>query len=447
MTLSLPQTLAGLVGPGHCLTGPDRGPFVVEGRTPAAVVFPSSLDEAGRVVAACADAGVPVIPWGGGTAMHLGTPPREGAVVVVTRRLARVVEHEPGDLTATVEAGITVDALQQALGSRGQWVSLDPPLPDRATVGGVLATNAAGPRRHLYGTARDLVIGMRVVGADGTIVRSGGRVVKNVAGYDLPKLYLGSLGTLGLIGEVTLKLRPRPEAEGGCWAGFGDVAAAGQAVRAVMASDLVPHSIELLDGPAAAAAARTGAPGGAGAALLLGFDGLASTVAWQLGEAGRLLAAGGGRGVTVLDERQAAAALAFVRDGRGAGPEPLAAARVTVLPTQVAPFLAAAAPAVAEVGLGLVSVAHAGSGIIRLQVTAPAGGLAEAARTVKVLAALRDLARAAGGEMLVDWAPLAVKEEIAVWDVPGPAGRLMQRIKAELDPKGIMNPGRFVGGI
>jgi glycolate oxidase FAD binding subunit len=448
VSLPLSQALAGLVGPAHCLTGADRGPFVVEGRTPAAVVFPSSLDEAGRVVAACAEAGVPVIPWGGGTAMHLGTPPREGAVVVVTRRLGRVVEHEPGDLTATVEAGITMEALQQALGARGQWVSLDPPLPARSTVGGVLATNAAGPRRYLYGTARDLVIGMRVVGADGAVVRSGGKVVKNVAGYDLQKLYIGSLGTLGLIGEVTFKLRPRPDAEGGCWAGFGTLAAAGQAVRAIMTSDLVPHSIELLDGPAAAAcAAQTGVSAGGGAALLLGFDGLASTVAWQLREAERLLAAAGGRTVTALDEQRAGVAQAFVRDVRATGPEPLAAVRVAVLPTQVVPYLTTAAAVVAEAGLALSSVAHAGSGILRLQVTAPAGGLAEATRAVKVLAALRDQARGVGGELLVEWAPLAVKEEVAVWEPPGAAGRLQERIKAQLDPRGIMNPGRFVGGI
>jgi glycolate oxidase FAD binding subunit len=271
--------------------------------------------------------------------------------------------------------------------------------------------------------------------------------VKNVAGYDLQKLYIGALGTLGLIGEVTLKLRPRPEAEGGCWAGFGDLAAAGQSVRAVMASDLVPHSIELLDGPAAAGcAAEAGVSGGSGPALLLGFDGLASTVGWQVAEAERLLSASGARTAIRLDGPAMEAALAAVRDGRGTGREPLATARVAVLPTQVAPYLAAAAAVAAEVGLGLSSLAHAGSGIVRLQMTAP-NGRAEAARTVEALTALRDRARALGGELLVERAPLAVKEDIALWETPGAAGRLMQRIKAELDPKGIMNPGRFVGGI
>lgn len=446
--LSLLDTLAGIVGPAHCLAGADRGPFVVEGRTPSVVVFPGTVDEASHVVAAAGAAGVPVIPWGGGTQLGLGAPPRDGAVVVATRRLARVVEHEPADLTATVEAGITLDALQAALGARGQWLSLDPPLPGRATLGGALATNASGPRRYLYGTARDLVIGLRVVGADGALVRSGGKVVKNVAGYDLNKLYIGSLGTLGLIVEVTVKLRPRPEADRACWATFGDVPAAAAAVREVMASDLLPHSIELLDAGATAASAHaTGlAAAGAGAALVLGFDGLPTTVTWQLGAAERLLCGAGATRVAVLDDATAARALAVVRDMPVTAPEPLALARVGVLPAQVGRYTQEAAAAVREAGLGLLAAAHAGSGIVRLALTAGGEGRG-LPTTVKTLARLRAEARILGGHFLVEWAPLAVKEEIAVWDPPGPAVRLMERIKAQLDPKGILNPGRFVGGI
>ncbi len=445
MSAALLRTLADLVGSAHCLAGADRGPFVVEGRTPCAVVFPGSVEEASRVVAAAADAAVPVIPWGGGTQMGLGAPPRDSALVVGTGRLARIVEYEPADLTATIEAGITMDALQSALGAKGQWMSLDPPLPARATLGGVLAANGSGPRRHLYGTARDLVIGLRVVGPDGAVVRSGGKVVKNVAGYDMAKLYLGSLGTLGLIVEATVKLRPLPEADRACWGAFADLGAAGAAVRAVMASDLVPHSIELLDAEAAAACGAA-MPASGGAALLLGFDGLASPVAWQLGEAGRLLRGVGAGTVTALDEPAAAAMLGRVRDLRAAVAEPLAVARAALLPSQVAPFLAEAAAGARTAGLRLVAAAHAGSGIATLMLT-PREGAGREAAAVKTLARLRDHARAAGGELVLEWAPLAVKEEVGVWDAPSPAVRLMQGIKAQLDPKGIMNPGRFVGGI
>jgi glycolate oxidase FAD binding subunit len=440
------RTLADIVGSAHCLVGADRGPYVVEGRTPGAVVFPGSAEEAGRVIAAAAEAEVAVIPWGGGTQMGLGAPPREGAVVVATRRLDRVLEHEPGDLTATVEAGITLDALQAALGARGQWLSLDPPFPGRATLGGVLAANGSGPRRHLYGTARDLVIGLRVVGADGVLVRSGGRVVKNVAGYDLLKLYIGALGTLGLIVEATLKLRPVPEADRVCWAAFPSLAAAGAAVRAVMGADLVPHSVELLAATAAAGCGFGALPAG-GAALLLGFDGLPATVAWQCEEASRLLRAAGAGAITVLDAAGAAAALARVRDVRAAVPEPLAVARAALLPIQVAAFLGDADAGVRALGLRLVAAAHAGNGIATLVLAGGEGEPPGVAATVKALGALRDQARALSGELVVEWAPLAVKEEVSVWDAASPAVRIMQRIKAQLDPKGIMNPGRFVGGI
>jgi glycolate oxidase FAD binding subunit len=442
--------LVEIVGRDHCLGGADRGPFVVEGRTPAAVVFPAGAEEAGRVVAAAAAAGVPVIPWGGGTQMHLGLAPRDGAVVVVTRRLARVVEHEPGDLTATVEAGLTIDGLQAALGARGQWLSLDPPLPARATLGGVLATNASGPRRYLYGTARDLVIGLRVVGPDGVLVRTGGKVVKNVAGYDLVKLYLGSLGTLGLIVEATLKLRPRPEADRACWAGFDSLAAAGAAVSRVMGSDLLPHSLELLDGAASAACAGAlGLPArnGDGAALLVGFDGLERTVAWQVAEAERLLRDLGAQGVTALLDGAAQRAVAFVRDIRAAVREPLAVARVAVLPRDVSAYAAAAAQAARAARLQLTTTAHAGSGVLVLVLSGGDGPAPGVPATVSALAALRAEARTLGGQCVVEWAPLAVKEQVPVWDEPGAAGRLMQRIKARVDPQGIMNPGRFVAGI
>jgi glycolate oxidase FAD binding subunit len=141
------------------------------------------------------DADVPILPWGGGTAAAVGTPPARPGVMLGLGRLNRLLEHEPGDLTTTAEAGIPLAALQGELAKRSQWLSLDPPWAERATLGGILASNASGPRRHLYGTARDLLIGLTVVMADGSLVRGGGKVVKNVAGYDLGKLFTGSYGS------------------------------------------------------------------------------------------------------------------------------------------------------------------------------------------------------------------------------------------------------------
>lgn len=441
--------LAETVGPRHLLAGIECGPYVFEGRTPRAVVFPGSVEEVSQTVTLAAEEGIPVIPWGGGTKMALGAPPPDGGLVVATTRLDRVVEHEPGDLTATVQAGITMAGLQAALGARGQWFSLDPPFAAQATLGGVLAANASGPRRYLYGTARDLVIGIRVVGPDGAVVKGGGKVVKNVAGYDLTKLYIGSLGTLGVIVEATLKLRPRPEVDQAVLVGFSDLAKAAAAVGELMASDLLPHSLELVDGGRPGLFERAGADGRRGVGLLLGFDGLAETVAWQLEEARRLAEGLGADLFAPLEGERQQAAWGFVRDfSRAAFDDAVAAAKADVLPAQLGTFLGQAAGIARGLALRLGASAHAGNGIATLVLAASAAseeGVTLSA--VKALRELRELARGLGGHFAVEWAPLAVKEQVEVWDPPSPAVRIMRRIKAEIDPKGIMNPGRFVGGI
>src|SRR5262249_13523611 len=151
--------LRSVVGAAHVLSGVELSPFVVEGHTPTGAVFPGTIDEVAAVVREAAAARAVIVPWGGGTAVSVGAAPRRAGIALGLRRLSRLLEHEPGDLTATVEAGLTLATLQSALRARGQWLSLDPADPERATVGGIVAANAAGARRHLYGTVRDLLIG------------------------------------------------------------------------------------------------------------------------------------------------------------------------------------------------------------------------------------------------------------------------------------------------
>jgi glycolate oxidase FAD binding subunit len=440
--------LVDAVGPAHCLVGADCAPFVVDGRTPCAVVFPGSAEATARVVGLAAAAGVPVVPWGGGTQTSLGAPPPEGALVVGTRRLARILEHEPGDLTATVEAGLTLEALQAGLGARGQWLPLDPPQPGAATLGGILATNAAGPRRHGYGTARDLVLGLRVVTPGGELVRAGGKVVKNVAGYDLAKLYIGALGTLGLIVEATVKLRPRPETEAACWAWFPDLARAAGAAHALGGGELVPAALQLLDGGAGEACGREAGLAAARApAVLVAFDGIAATVAWQQEEAARRLTATGAATVARLDGDGTGRALAAVREVRRVVPGAVALATATVLPADLGPYLEEAAAAVAAGGFALAAAAGVGHGGVTLVLAGgrPAGGAATA--MARALARCRDAARARGGHLVVESAPLGVREACPAWDPPGPTFALFRGLKERLDPRGLMNPGRFVGGL
>jgi glycolate oxidase FAD binding subunit len=449
MSVPLLPRLADIVGAAHCLGGAERAPYVVDGRTPCAVVFPGSSEEVARVVSVAATAGVAVLPWGGGTQMQRGAPPRDGALVVGLRRLNRVLEHEPGDLTTTAEAGMTLEALQEVLGTRGQWLPLDPPASAEATLGGILATNAAGPRRHGYGTARDLVVGIRVVAADGQLVRAGGKVMKNVAGYDLLKLYIGSLGTLGIIVEVTLKLQPRPEAEGACWAAFQALEPAARAAAALAASELGPAALTLLDPQAAEACGRRAELGPRAApAVLVAFDGLAGVVAWEQEEAARRLRAGGAATVTVLDAAQARRVLGAVREVRRLVDSPIAVATAGVLPADVPAYLETAAAAARVAGVRLAAVAHAGSGVVTLILAATGVESPPAAATIEVLTRCRAAARGHAGQLVLEWAPLGVREACPVWDeVPGPTITLMRGLKARLDPHGVLNPGRFVGGI
>ena len=427
-------TLRATVGAGHVLTGADRSPFVVEGRTPDVVVFPGSTDEVVAVVQQAAAAGISVLPWGGGMATTVGPPPVRGGLVLGLKRLDRLVEHEPGDLTATAEAGLTLDALQAALRARGQWLSLDPPDSACATVGGVIAANASGPRRHLYGTVRDLLIGVTVVTADGAVVRGGGKVVKNVAGYDLPKLFVGSYGTLGIVVSATFKLRPVPEDERLVALGFDRLKECGAAARAVLAGDLIPSAVEILD-------AAAGAPLGLGdVTLVVGFDGLREQVDAQTRALASLAAPLGGRAATTLPPTAWPRLAAAARDAFDA---PAAVMSFSMLPSVVSDTMEQGMEAARRRGLASAWAAHAGVGAV----TAALAAEREVTTVAAVLAEWRTLARATGGHATLVWAPLALKSEVPVWDDAGAAGRIMQRIKAQLDPNNVLNPGRFVSGI
>ena len=439
MPSALSDKLRGIVGAPHVLTGVDCSPYLVEGRAPEAVIFPGTKEEVAAALGVASEAGLPVTPWGGGTKMAVGSPPNRIGLVLGLRRLNRILEHEPGDLTVTVEAGLALDALQAELGKRGQWLSLDPASADGATVGGVLASNASGPRRHLYGTARDLVIGLTVVAADGSVVRGGGKVVKNVAGYDLPKLYIGSFGTLGVLVEATFKLRPRADVDRIVVARFDRLKDAGTAARAVLASDVIPSALELADGEALR---RLGHGGGAG--LLVGLDGIAEQVEWEVAELARLLGPLGLGGTTVLDGTARDEAWRALARLARPGPDHVAAVmKWAVLPTRAAELMETGAGVAQRNGLTAALTAHAGVGIV----TAILSGDTDTNAAVATLTEWRALANGVGGHAMVERAPLAVKERVAVWDAAGPTLRLMRGIKERLDPRGILNPGRFVGAI
>jgi len=281
-----------------------------------------------------------------------------------------------------------------------------------------------------------------VVTAEGAVVRAGGKVVKNVAGYDLPKLFVGSYGTLGIMVDVTVKLRPLPEDERLVCVRFERLKDGALAARAVMASDLIPNALELLDADAARSLEPAAPPGGA--ALVVGFDGLREQVDWQCAELAALATPLGGAEVKSLPAETwgrlaHAAAAAF-------GGTPAAVMRLSVLPTQVGDVMEQAVVAARARGLLCACSAHAGVGVVRAALFSPRERQ-ELTPVAATLADWRGIARSGGAHAVLEWAPLAVKSELPVWDDAGAAGRIMQRIKAQLDPRNILNPGRFVAGI
>jgi glycolate oxidase FAD binding subunit len=403
---------------------------------PEWVAAPASVDEASAVLAAASEHGLAVVPRGSGTAIGWGARPARCDLLIDTVRLDRVVEHEAGDLVARVQAGVTMAGLAGVLSPAGQQLALDVPPGNgtRAaspTVGGVLATGTAGPRRLRYGTPRDLVIGVTVVRADGTVAKSGGKVVKNVAGYDLGKLYTGSYGTLGLITEAVFRLHPLPAASAFVTAGYTGPETAAQAVAAAAGSELAPAAIEIdrpaRDGLISVAVLLEGDPAGVAerAAGLRGVLGAGTAVAdrpppwWaRVDSADR----------TVIRIAFWAAALPGV--------------------------LAAVDRAGAAAGLDPAVGGSAAAGVLH----AVLGRGAAPGAVAEFLASLRDGLAAlepgsAGGEgpparasAVVLTAPAPVRDTLDLWG-PVPALPLMRALKDQFDPGHLMAPGRFAGGI
>src|SRR5436853_756651 len=211
---------------------------------PQMVIEPGNADEIAKILKTASDAGLHVIPRGGGTKLDWGNRPRAAQLIVSSRRLSRVVEHAWGDMTATVEAGCTVQRLQQTLAEHGQRLALDPLWPEKATIGGILSTNDSGPLRLRFGSLRDLIIGITLVLPDGTVAKSGGKGVKNVAGYDLPKLATGALGTLGIITRAVFRLHPLPQNVRTLSIAARDAGEAQQIIDAIQNSQLAHSALQ-----------------------------------------------------------------------------------------------------------------------------------------------------------------------------------------------------------
>ena len=441
----LRERLAALVG-GDNLTA-DGAAYAVDGMVPALVVRPGTQHEVSEVVAACAEARAALVPWGGGTAMAMGNPPRRLDVVVSLERLDRVVEFDPDNLCITVEAGMPLGRLQALVAERQERLPLDPPDADRVTMGGLVAANQSGPCRLLHGTARDWVLGLRVVLPDGTRIHCGGRVIKNVSGYDMNKLFIQSFGTLGIITEVTVKLLPMPVCRATVLGAFTGFTEAAVVLAEVQASFLLPEALELLD-PAAADLLQPvlGLDSRGTFALAAGFSGSQSTVDRQVRDLEAMVASRGGHARTFREAESDRAWTAITNVQGGAAPDPRRVVCQLAVPiARTAGMLDSARTRAAAQGLAATVTAHAGSGLVCAALL-PGDDLTEAGLAA-VTEALREEAVGIGGSLVLLQAPPRFKARVEAWGKPGPSFAIMRRIKAEFDPQDLCSPGRFLGGM
>ncbi len=392
----------------------------IDGLAPLKVIEPGNEQEVAKALAWANANGIAVSPRGGGTKLGWGTPPATLDAIISTKRLGRVLEHAWADMTATVEAGCPVTDLQKTLAEHGQRLAIDPLFPEQATIGGVIATNDSGSLRLRYGGIRDLIIGITVALPDGTLAKSGGKVVKNVAGYDLQKLMTGALGTLGIITQATFRLHPLPRESQTLSVECHDVGTANRLILAILDSTLVPTGLQLR------------VESGSKPSIDIRLDGTPSGIEAQRNLLGTISAE--------LGFRESAEQVWQARENLFGASRSLVC-RFSVLPSQLAQAVNIIAKLCSAPQLSWKVVAQ-GTGLGIVRIDAP-----EAAQLQFALNGVRSAVIELGGTVVVLICPADMKNQISVWGPSGDAQQLMVRVKQQFDPNGILNRGRFVGGI
>jgi glycolate oxidase FAD binding subunit len=418
------EGLQDIVGEEHVREA--SGGDAVDGVEPSLVVEPATMEETSEVMKLASREGLAVSPRGGGTKMGLGNPPRRVDLILSTARMDRIIEHVPGDQIVRVQAGVKLQDLQENLAESDQMLGVDPP-EEGATVGGIVAANSSGPRRLRYGTIRDLIIGVKVVLADGTVAKAGGKVVKNVAGYDLSKLFTGSLGTLGVIAEANFRLHPIRETARTVFLEVDDHAKIANAVQELTHSSLSQFVLDALE---------MRWEGGRGVIAAL-FEGIEPAVEAQSSAATEVLRSHGE--ANVLDEDDGEEFWErFARRPWDAGDVGL---KIGSPPSDLTAVLDSVVGAAERAGVEVSLSGHAGTGVTLARLSGGEDAL------VEVIEEVREIRLRRGGSVVVQEAPLTIKERLDVWGSGGDYLGLTRRVKEKFDPGYILNPGRFLGGI
>jgi glycolate oxidase FAD binding subunit len=391
------------------------------GADPQVLLEPESAEGVADALRCASKSALRVAPRGGGTKLGWGNPTLGAELILSTLRLDQVLEHASGDMTATVQAGCRIARLQEVLSQHGQRLAIDPLWPARATVGGILATNDSGPLRVRFGSLRDLVIGATVALADGTLARSGGKVVKNVAGYDLPKLLTGSFGTLGVIVEATFRLHPLAKHSQTVSFAFPSFDEANRFTLAVLDSTLVSTGLQVR-------ARRNARP-----IVDTRFEGVPTAIEAAVDRLASLSAN--------AEQLDPSADVWNLREGLWDERSESIVCKFSVLPSALAAFSKLLDRTTAAHHLEWEMIGQAiGVGLLRLK------GAPPDVYTTAIQELRQDLAQGAGSLVILDCPP-EIKFRSDAWGDAGDALPLMRRVKQQLDPAGILNHGRFVGGI
>ncbi len=460
---SLVVRLDGLIGSEHVLTGVAEGEnYAVDGLAPSVIARPISAEQAAEVVRFAAAEKLSVVPVGARTKLGMGMPPHRFDIALDLTRLDQVAHYDPGDLTLSVDAGMPLARLAQTLAEHKQFLPLAVPWFDHATVGGTIAAGVDSPLRQFYGTARDFVLGAEFVNGSGALVKSGGRVVKNVTGYDLHKLLIGSLGTLAAITRVNFRTFPSPPASRGFVASFEKRGDALALRRRIAESPLTPVTLEILS-PATARIFTNRSPSSLKRPIAppgpwfqanewqvcAGFEGTPEVIARYARDLTRLAEESGASSANILDDATRPLIWARLRESipllLDASPG-AAIAKLSLLPGN----WPAAFEELHEISLRFAlpfALIARGTGSVYCAFLPDAVGQDSMSRLAEATTAVFESAARAGGHAAMPWCPTELKSHFNIWGPPRADWPLMQRVKSAFDPAGIFSPGRFAGGI
>jgi glycolate oxidase FAD binding subunit len=443
-----------IVGEAYVTQDPDKlKAYAIDGKKPKMVVSPSTIDEVSKIVAYASQEHLAIIPRGNGTKMEMGGIPKKMDIILSTGRLNRIIDRDCENLTLSAESGLTLGEVQQGLAKvgKGYFLPLDPPFTDKATLGGIVATNSSGPKRLLYGTARDMMIGAKAVFPNGDIVVSGGKTVKNVSGYDMCKLLIGSYGTLGILCEMTFKLLPLPEKEATLLLSFGKLEEADGFVREIRGSQLIPSSLETLNAKAVQKMNYpVSVPPNGNYLVAIGVEGVTEGIDRQIFEISEMGKKHGTLEALTLDPEKHQAFWVAIRDFTCELTQEYSnviSMKSNFLISKSGEMLEGYEKIAQELGIDCAFISHAGNGIMHSYILAGKNFRSKVDSFVELIEKLTAEAVKNEGNLVVESSPLSVKKKVDVWGQSRSDYPMVRRLKEQIDPAVILNAGRFVEGI